>query len=129
MTGWTRPEPVSWKRRKKPAGGKGLSEDSRTGGERVWEARFLDKTKEYRTSVQRKEQLEREWTALNTALLEAEKAVKESREASSIEIPELSVLIPRLEEAMPLYEQWKEKEESYLSKKKEEERGENIFNP
>lgn len=93
----------------------------------LWEARFLDKAKEYRTSVQRKEQLEREWTALNTALLEAEAAVKESREASSIEIPELSVLIPRLEEAMPLYEQWKEREKSYLSKREEEERGGRYF--
>lgn len=93
----------------------------------LWETRFLDKSKEYRTSVQKKEQLEREWTALNRALLEAEKAVKESREASSIEVPELSARIARLEEVMPLYGQWKKSEESYLSKKKEEEWAERYF--
>ena len=91
------------------------------------EARFLDKSKEYRISVQRKEQLEKEWSALSKALLNAEKAVKEKREASSGEVPGLSSGIARLEEVMPLYGQWKKSEESYFIKKKEEERAESSF--
>lgn len=91
------------------------------------EARFLDKSKEYLTSLQRRERLEQEWTALNRALLEAEKAVKESREASSAEASELSSRITRLEDIMPLYGLWKESETVYLSRKMEEEHAEKYF--
>lgn len=96
------------------------AEQAEKGG--IFEDRFLDKKREYNLSVQRKEQLEKGWTALNEAFLEAEKQAEEGRKISSLETPKLTAAIARLEETMPLYEQWKDRQELSVRKKREEEK-------
>lgn len=95
----------------------------------VPETRFLDKKREYQAATLRLERLEKELGDLNLALAAAKKAAEAGREAKTREVPELSVRITRLNEAMPLYDQWKAGKEAYREKKlEEEEAGKHLKN-
>ncbi len=87
------------------------------------EAQFIDKRKEYEGAVRRTVQLEKELEDIAISYASAEKEAKERREASA-EVPGLTLLIARLQEAMPLYTRWKAIEKSSAEKKRETEAAE-----
>ncbi|MDR1772830.1 MAG: SMC family ATPase [Hungatella sp.] len=91
------------------------------------EAQYVDKKKEYEAAIKRAGQLEKELEVITLALSSAEKEAKETREASAGEVPELSVLIARMQEAMPLYQRWKAVEKTSAEKKREEVEGEKCL--
>ncbi len=90
----------------------------------VPEMQFLDKKREYESSARRIKELESELELLNRTLAEAEKAAEDSRAASSREVPKLVSSIARLQEVMPVYARYREKEKTYQGKRQKEEEAE-----
>ena len=101
-----------------------LKEAARAEKANGLEAHFLDKKKEYEGAVTRTGQLEKELEDITLARSSAETEAKERREASAEEVPRLSVLIARLQEAMPHYSRWKTIEKAAVERKREEEEAE-----
>ncbi|WP_024345046.1 AAA family ATPase [Lacrimispora indolis] len=91
------------------------------------ENQYLDKKQEYEMAVRRAGQLVKELEDITLALSSAEKEAKETREASAGEVPELSVFIARLQEAKPLYQQWRVIEKASYERKREEEEAEKCL--
>lgn len=104
-----------------------LKEAVRAEKARGPETQLLDKKEEYETAIKRTKQLKKELADITFARVSAEKEAKETREASAGEVPELSVFIARLMEAMPLYARWKAIEKTLGEKKREEEEAGKSF--
>ncbi|MFT4104349.1 MAG: SMC family ATPase [Lacrimispora sp.] len=88
----------------------------------VAESAYAEKRKEYQSSLEKLAGLEKELERLGQALINAKKEAEESKERSDKEVPELSALMVRLEESMPLYEQWRAGWGAYEGKRLEGEK-------
>ncbi len=91
------------------------------------ENQYLDKKQEYEAAVKRTGQLDEELADITLALSLAEKEAKETQEALAGEIPELTVLITRLQEAMPFYKQWQAAEKTLKERIREEKEAEQCL--
>ncbi len=88
----------------------------------VPEHAYVEKKKEYQSSLEKLAKLDTELERLSQVLFNAKKEAKESKERSDREEPELSAIIVRLEESLPLYQQWRTGREVYERKRLEEEK-------
>ncbi|WP_367565983.1 AAA family ATPase [Lacrimispora sp.] len=88
----------------------------------VPENTYVEKKKEYQISLEKLAGLEKELERLSQTLINDQKEAEESKARSDREVPGLSALITRLEESMPLYEQWRAVWEAYERKRLEGEK-------
>lgn len=111
-----------WKQRRELLARGELAEQVSTA-----EIQYKERKNDWEAAMKRELQLEEDLKNAGEMLALVKKAALESREASEKEVPQLSILLDRLNSSMPLYEDWRNMEELCSTQKREEEEAKKQF--
>ena len=111
-----------WKQRRERLARGELAEQVSTA-----EAQYKERKNDWEAAMKRELQIEEDLKNAGEMLALVKKAAFECREASEKEVPQLSILLDRLNSSMPLYEDWKNMEELCRIRKREEEEAKKQF--